>query len=298
LLFRWKKWSSSRKHGENLSGLREKAVFTVSEEGTAMNVPIRMLGIATSIFWIMLIAFIALAAYSVKDLNFNFGDPQFTTAPGGQLVFSLPLYIDNRGYYSLKEFQLSTVFRDAEGAEISRANTYVPVIPHGENITIMHNVTLSTASLLENGEQYLFNDSNLNVSVTAGLNFAELLPAQMSTNFTFPWGAPFYNFALGAPSYGRFDSAHGAVTVPMSFENHAVFDVAGNISIELYDSVGSLLGESQTVVDVPQGSSYAGSVAFQVPLNAASLSTARNGHFNVYFDTGFFTYGPLVIPYG
>jgi hypothetical protein len=276
----------------------KKPLSTALKEGTAMNVPIRMLGIATSIFWILLVAFIALAAYSVKDLNFDFGEPQFTIAPDGELIFSLPLSVDNRGYYSLKEFHLSTVFSDAEGVEISRANTFVPVIPRGENMTILHNVTLSTASLLEKGEQYLFNDSNLNVSVTAGLNFAELLPAQISTNFTFPWGAPFYNFALGEPLYGRFDSTHGAVAVPMSFENHAVFDVAGNIRVELYDSVGSLLGESQTIVDVPQGSSYAGSVAFHVPLNAASLSAAQNGHFNVYFDIGLFEYGPLVIPYG
>jgi hypothetical protein len=276
----------------------KKLFSTVSKEGTSMNVPIRALGIATSVFWVLLITFIALAAYSVKDLNFDFGEPQFTTAPDGQLTFSLPLYIGNNGYYSLKEFHLSTAFSDAEGEEISRANTFVPVIPHGENMTILHNVTLSTDSLLEKGEQYLFNDNNLTASVTAGLNFAELLPAQISTNFTFPWGAPFYNFALGEPSYWRFDSAHGAVLVPMSFENHAVFDLVGNIRIELYDSVDSLLGESQTIVNVPQHSAYNWNMEFHVPLDSASLSAAQNGHFNVYFDIGFFEYGPLVIPYG
>jgi hypothetical protein len=257
-----------------------------------------MLGIATSIFWIMLIAFIALAAYSVKDLKFDFGEPEFATSPDGQLSFSLPLYIDNRGYYSLKDFHLSTVFADTEGAEISKDTTFVPVIPHGEKTTIVHNVTLSLESLLENGEQYLFNDNNLNISVTAGLNFAELLPAQISTNFTFPWGAPFYNFALGEPSYGRFDSTHAEVAVPMSFENHAVFDIAGNIRIELYDDADSLLGESQTIVYVPQQSAYNEDAEFQVPLNAVSTSAAQNWHFNVYFDTGFLEYGPLVIPYG
>jgi hypothetical protein len=263
-----------------------------------MNVPIRMLGIATSIFWIMLIAVVALAAYSVKDLNFDFGEPQFTTSPEGELTLSLPLYIDNRGYYSLKEFHLSTVFSDAEGAEISRDNTFVPVIAHGENTTILHNVTLSMVSLLEKGEQYLFNDNNLNVSVTTGLNFAELLPAQISTNFTFPWGAPFYNFALGEPSYGQLDLTQVTIAVPMSFENHAVFDIAGSIRIELYDQADSLLGESQTIVYVPQYSAYEGEVEFNVPLSASSLSTAQNGHFNVYFDMGLVEYGPLVIPYG
>jgi hypothetical protein len=276
----------------------KKPLLTALKEGTTMNVPIRALGIATSIFWIFLIAFIALAAYSVKDLNFDLGEPQFTTAPDGQLLFSLPLYVDNRGYYSLKELHLSTVFSDAEGLEISRANTFVPVIPHGENMTILHNVTLSMDTLLEKGEQYLFNDNNLTASVTAGLNFAELFPAQISTNFTFPWGAPLYNFALGEPSFRRFDSTHSGVTVPMSFENHAAFDLVGNVRIELYDSVGSLLGESLTSFNVPQYSSYDGDVELNFPLNAASLSAARNGHFNVYFDIGLFEYGPLVIPYG
>ena len=263
-----------------------------------MNVPIRALGIATSIFWIFLVAFIASAAYSVKDLNFDVGEPQFSTAPNGQLLFSLPLYIDNNGYYSLKEFQLSTVFSDAEGSEISRDNTYVAVIPHGENVTIIHNVTLSMDSLLEKGEQYLFNDSNLTASVTAGLNFAELFPAQISTNFSYPWGAPFYNFALGQPSFGRFNVTHSVVAVPMSFENHAAFDLVGSIRIELYDGSDSLLGESQIIFSVPQFSSYNGDVEFHVPLNVASFSASRNGHFDVYFSTPLFEYGPLVIPYG
>jgi hypothetical protein len=262
-----------------------------------MNVSIRMLGIATSIFWIMLIAVVALAAYSVKDLSFDFGEPRFIIAPDGEVTFSLPLYIDNRGYYSLKEFHLLTVFSDAEGAEISRDNTYVPIIPQGENTTILHNVTLSMVSLLEEGEQYLFNDNDLHVSVTAGLNFAELLPAQISTNFTFPWSAPFYNFALGEPSYEQFDLTQVTRAVPMSFENHAAFDIAGNIRIELYDQVDSLLCESQTLVYAPQHSAYEGEVEFDVPLSALSLSAAQNGHFNFYFSIGLVENGPLVIPY-
>jgi hypothetical protein len=263
-----------------------------------MNVPIRMLGIATTIFWIFLLAFVALAAFSVKDLNFDVGDPQFSPAADGQLMFSLPLYIDNRGYYSLKEFQLSTVFLDPEGVEITRADTFVPVIAHGEKTTILHNVTLGVDSLFEKGEQYLFSDTNLSVAVTAGLNFAEIFPAQISTNFTFPWGAPFYNFALGEPTLGRFNSTHGAVAVPMSFENHALFDLVGSIRVELYDSGDSLLSESQTAFNVPQYSAYEGDIEFYVPLNAASLSAAQNGHFNVYFSAPFIEYGPLVIPYG
>jgi hypothetical protein len=263
-----------------------------------MNVPIRVLGIATFIFWVFLIAFIALAAYSIKDLNFSLGELQFTAAPNGQLLFSLPMYIDNKGVSSLKSFDLTTVFLDAESSEISSASTFVPVIPHGENVTIFHNVTLSMDDLLEKDEQYLFNDNNLMASVTAGVNFAELLPVQISMNTTYPWGAPFYNFTLGQPMYNRFNTTYGRITVPSSFENHAAFDLVGDMRVELYDSANSLVGESQTALDVPQYSAYTGKLDFYVPINSASLSAAQSGHFSVYFSTLFFEYGPVVIPYG
>jgi hypothetical protein len=263
-----------------------------------MNVPIRMLGIATSIFWVILIAFIASAAYSLKDLSFGFGEPQFTAAPSHDLRFSLPIYIDNRGYYSLKSFNISTVFSDPEGSEISKASTFVPIIPQGQRATIFHNVTLSMDNLLEKGEQYLFNDTDLIVSVAAGVNFAELLPVQISMNTTYPWGAPFYNFTLGQPTYSRFNFTHGRITVPSSFENHAAFDLVGDMRVELYDSADSLLGKSQTALNVPQYSPYTGKLDFYVPQNSASLSAAQSGHFSVYFSTLFFEYGPVVIPYG
>ena len=41
-----------------------------------------------------------------------------------------------------------------------------------------------------------------------------------------------------------------------------------------------------------------GDLEFRVPMNVAALSAARNGHFNVYFSTSLFEYGPMVIPYG
>jgi hypothetical protein len=153
-------------------------------------------------------------------------------------------------------------------------------------------------NLLEKGEQYLFNDTDLIVSVAAGVNFAELLPVQISMNTTYPWGAPFYDFTLGQPTYSRFNFTHGRITVPSSFENHAAFDLVGDMRVELYDSADSLLGKSQTALNVPQHSPYAGNLDFYVPLNSATLAAAGSGHFSVYFSTLFFEYGPVVIPYG
>ena len=262
-----------------------------------MNVPIRMLGIATSIFWIILIGFVVSAAYSLKDLDVNFGEPQFTTTATHDLTVSLPIYIGNRGYYSLKAFNLTTVFSDAEGNELSNSSTFVPVIPQGQNVTILHNVTLSINSLAGK-EQYLFNDSNLNCKVSAGINFAEVLPTQLSMNATYPWGAPFYGFNLGQPQFTNADLSHVAVSVPMSFENHAAFDLDGNIRIELCSSSGSVLTETHIPLNVAKQTRYSDTLELNVPIDAASSSAQLRGHFNVYFSTSMIKYGPLVIPYG
>ena len=105
-----------------------------------MKVPIRMLGIATIVFWVLLIAFIILAVYSVKDLRFDMGEPEFMVNSEGQLNLNLPLIIDNGGYYSLREFHIATIFSNQDGLEISRANTLIPVIPSGEITRIDHNI--------------------------------------------------------------------------------------------------------------------------------------------------------------
>ena len=263
-----------------------------------MNVPIRMLGIATSIFWIILVGFIASAAYSIKDLNFGVGEPQFTTTSNHDLMLTLPLFIDNRGYYSLEGFNLTTVFSDGEGAEISRASTFLAVIPQGKNTTILHNVTLSMDSIAEHINQYIFDDGNLTCAVTAGLNFAEIVPTQLAANVTFPWGAPFYNFKLGQPRFQEADLSHIVAKVPLSFENHAAFDLTGNVRVRLYEGQETLLGESQTTINAPKYSSYNGDLDFSIPVTSAISTTNLKGHFEVYFSTPMFDYGPMVIPYG
>jgi hypothetical protein len=262
-----------------------------------MNVPIRVLGIATVILWVFLAAYIAIAAYSFKDLNFGAGEPVFSASTNSEILFAMPLYIDNRGVCSLKDLNITTVFSDAEGAEISTASTSVPSVLHGQKTTVFHNVSLSMKGLL-NKEEYLFDDRELVASITAGLTFAELLPVEISTNFTYPWGAPFYGFTLGQPSFRLINATHGSVNVPVSFENHAVFNVTGNMKTELRGSDNSVLDVAQTVFDVPQQSVYADDLDFIVSLDSASPTALRGGHFNVYFSTSLFEYGPLVIPYG
>lgn len=259
-----------------------------------MRIPIRMIGIATTFFWIFLIIFSVSAFYSVKDLQFDFGEPQLGLTSDNELLFSLPITIANNGYYNIGFFKIMTEISDEKGFIIMQGSTLVPVIGKGEKVTITHNMTINVNDILQSNESYLFNDADLKIYAMAGMRIAELIPVQASTNFSMPWGAPLYNFTLGEIQYAGYNLTHLGAVVPISFENHAFFDLAGDIQIRMYNDINALLGEGQTNIEAGQHSPYNG----HVELYVSAVGISESGYFEVYFLTPLFNYGPLVIPYG
>jgi hypothetical protein len=116
----------------------------------------------------------------------------------------------------------------------------------------------------------------------------------VSGNLSIPWGAPLYNFKLGEPQYAQLNLTYTQVTVPISFENHASIDIAGEIQTNMYNVADQLVGQSQAEIKAAQQSHYDGSVMFYV----AVQSVTRTGWFELNFHTQLFSYGPVVIPYG
>jgi hypothetical protein len=156
-------------------------------------------------------------------------------------------------------------------------------------------VTINISDLLQNTHiNYLVNDSEFNVQTAIGMSIAQLIPIQASTNFTVPWGAPFYNLTFGEPQYSEFNVTHFLVTIPVEFENHAFFDVNGTIQMKMYNDLDFLVGSGQTTFEVPQHSSYDGVVEFYV----STMNLTETGYLEVYFLTPLLDYGPVVIPYG
>jgi len=253
-----------------------------------------MIGIATTFFWIFLIAFFASAAYSVKDFHFDIGEPFLTLTSDNKLLFCLPVDIENKGYYNIGLFNITTETMDRNNSIIAKGSTFIPVIKAGAEITAFHNLTLDIENLLEVASYYLFNDTELSVSVLVDMKIAEIIPVQASTNFTFPWGAPFYNFRTEEPIFEMWNYTHFRVKVPISFENHASFNVSGKILLKMYNDADSLVGCGETVIEVEQQSAYSGFITLYV---SASEVTPK-GFLEVYFSTPPFDYGPLVIPYG
>jgi hypothetical protein len=253
-----------------------------------------MIGIATTFFWIFLIAFFVSAVYSVKDLHFDFGEPQVSVNADNEVVFSLPVSITNRGFYNIGSFNISTEISDKEGFAITRGSTFIPVIKKNDAVTVTHNMTLDVNDLLQRDQNYLFNDSELKIYEALSMRIADAIPVQASTNFSMPWGAPLYNFSLGEPAYVRYNSTHFRVTVLISFDNHAFFDLVGDMRIRMYNSTGVRVGKVRTSLEAYANSHYSGFVEFYVSM----AGTTSTGRFEVDFSTSTFEYGPLVIPYG
>jgi hypothetical protein len=253
-----------------------------------------MIGIATTFFWIFLIAFFVSAVYSVKDVHFNFGSPQMEVTSDNKLIFSLPVSITNEGLYNIGSFNVSTEVLDKEGFSILHGSTFVPVIKKKDVVTVIHNMTIDVDDLLQQDKNYLFNDTELKIYEAVSMRIADVIPVQASTNLSMPWGAPLYNFVLGEPTYAPYNLTHFRVTVPISFENHAFFDLVGDMRIRMYNSTGARVGRVRTSLQAYANSPYTGFVELYVPM----IGVTPTGRFEISFSTSMFDFGPLVIHYG
>ena len=260
-----------------------------------MRVPIRMIGLATTFFWIFLIAFFISAVYSLKDVHFDFGDPQTDLTSDNKFILSLPVSITNKGFYDIDSFNMTTKILNREGLSIARGSTLIPIITKNDSVTVTHNMTIDINDLLERYQEYLFNDTEVTIHEVVGMRIGDMIPLQASANFSVPWGAPLYNFSLGEVEYVAYNLTHFRAVVPISFENHAPFDVVGTIQIQMY-SADEVVGDGQTNIEAHHNSPYNGYLELYVPIT----EKPESGYFEVYFRTPFFKNDdqPLVIHYG
>jgi hypothetical protein len=263
-----------------------------------MKVPIRMIGIAASVFWIILIIFCVSALYSLKDIQLQFGQPRVTLTQDDEMLFTLPMTILNKGYYNLGHFNISTAILGNQNQTVATGSTSLPVISKGEAINFTHQMTVNLTDLLSTYQNLLFNDTELQINATASITAAEVIPIQVSSNFPVPWGAPLYDFTLGPPEFTVTPEPNSSVlcrvVVPISFENHAFFDLTGTMHLNMYNDTDAFITEGQVTIEAKQNSYYQGSLEFYFPANLAT----RNGHFELYFSTSIFSNGPLVFFYG
>ena len=258
-----------------------------------MRVPIRIIGIATSAFWIFLIIFSASAIYSMKDFQVSLGQPQTSTTEDHELLFSFPVSVVNTGLYEIADFNISRNFLDEEGSAVAGGSISIPVIGQGQTINVTQNVKLNVTDLLQTHQSLLNNDTDLTTNMRLSMLAAGVIPVQASSNSSMQWGAPLYNLALGTPQLAMFNATYSVATVPLSFENHAFFDLTGTVWLRAYSNVSELIGQGQTSIQVAQDSPYAGNLEVYVPSAAGPVV-----RFEVFFVTTFFNYGQEIAAHG
>ena len=260
-----------------------------------MRVPIRIISIATSAFWIFLIIFSASAIYSMKDFQVNLGQPQISKTGDHELLFSFPVSVVNNGLYQISDFNISGNFLDEEGSAIAGGSIsiFISAISQGQTINFTQNVKLNVTDLLQTHQNLLDNDTNLTANTRISMLVAGVIPVQVSSNSSLQWGAPLYNLTFGTPRLAMFNATYSAVTVPLSFENHAFFDVSGAVLLRAYSNANELIGQGQTGIQLAQHLLYDGDLEVYVPSTAGPIARLE-----VYFVTTFFNYEQEIAVHG
>jgi len=250
-----------------------------------MKQAIRALSIATKILWILVLIFSITAVYSAANLRISFGEPE-TSFSDGIILLSTPLFINNTGFYEITNLNITAYVED-RNKTVSTSTTVVPIIPPEKNIQKTHNITLNLKNLTKELPYLAFNDSVFNIHTFVALRFASVIPIQMSTNATMPWGAPLYNFSIGEIS---LNYAKKIVTVPLSFENHAFFSVNGTMRLEVYNSKNERIDTAEVMIEVFSGSKFEDFV--KISVDPSKLT--REGEIHVFFETSMLSVGPIV----
>jgi hypothetical protein len=171
------------------------------------------------------------------------------------------------------------------GTLISLSETFVPLVASGSNIETAHNISIDLSDMSMEYAEIFFNDSSFGLDAFIALNFANVIPVQVSINMTIPWGAPLSNLSIGE-IFVLPDNR--TVVIPVSFENHSYFDIAGTIQLEVYNDVDELVTSGQTSLDVPSSYGYNGQVETYSSLEDVSKLT-ESGKVYFIFETSMFT---------
>jgi hypothetical protein len=253
-----------------------------------MNIVIKVLSVTTLVLWVIVLFFSAIAALSVANIHVSVGDPEMLPSSRG-INFSLPFTIDNGGYYELAELNLTTRVTDPTGLLIDRTQTFIESIPTGENITESHIIAVDLDEIMAlDHTTLLLEDSEFNVEIFAGLNYARAIPVQLEMSTTIPWGAPFANFNVGEASVSVYNGTHNRVQLPISFENHAVLEINGKLRLEFYNSNNQKIVVAETAINVESEHSYSSNLVLY-PRTEDIPQLTSGGDVHVIFETTMFT---------
>lgn len=265
-----------------------------------MKQSIRAFGWTITISMLIIFAFLVTAVYSMFQTiligqGISLGAPEARVI-NGTIILSMPLTINNTGYYDITKLNLTTIIKDSNGTTIAKASTSIERIPKGLAVTRWHDI-LNPADILSNIAYLLFNDTMFVANFSIGLRYANALAFRLTmANNSFPWGAPFYNFTSTGTSPPYSNGTHLLADVFLGFENHSPFGFNGTLYLNIYNEYAESIGSGSQMIDVSPSS------RFDAPINVVIEKPADytgRGYVEVAFDVlmlGHIELGRL--PYG
>jgi hypothetical protein len=202
---------------------------------------------------------------------------------------SLPFSIINSGYYEIADLNLTTRVTDNNKKMIDITETIIPSIPKDAMTNSSHTIEIALDEILSlETINLLLNDSDFNVEIFIGLNFARAVPVQLSLNTTIPWGAPFANFSVGIPNISFQNITQIEATIPVSFENHALLDISGTLKLEVYDVSKDLIATGVTTINVSPEQSFLDDISLYL-VREDIVRLPQKGDIHLIFETLMFT---------
>jgi hypothetical protein len=221
----------------------------------------------------------------MKD-DIPLGKPELSFSNGTATV-SLPFSFNNTGLYDISDLNITTCIADYNGTLISASTTFVPLIPHGNNVKETHNVSISLDNIVSKNLTYLFfNSGNFSIEIFEGLKFANIFPFQISINTTMPWGAPLNNFSIGEVT---FDLINQKIIIPLSFENESpYFDVGGILNFSIYNYESEFVDSGTISLPLIRSRESCEDFPLELPVNFSKLKERGRIHF--FFETSIFSF--------
>lgn len=241
----------------------------------------------SSLLWIIIVSFLLITVYSALNLEVEIGEVDYNLM-GEDLLVSLPFKIDNNGYLQISELTIMTSIRDCNGTLITLDKTFFPTISGGTHLESEHNIKISIEEMSSIDWNYLlFSDSNFDLYANVSLDFAYLMPIEMTINERIPWGAPFHNFSVNV-SILSYNSTHYEIVTYLSFENHTFLDITGTMQLEIYNNLNEWIVSGKTSLEVQSGFRFEGQVLTFLD-NADISNLTETGKIYVNFITPMFT---------
>jgi hypothetical protein len=254
---------------------------------------IRALGWTITISMLILFAFLVTAVYSVfqtvlMEQGIRFGEPQGPRFLNNTFVLSIPVTVNNTGYYDITDFHITTTLKDFNGTTLTTDSAFIEKVGKGSNETRLLDLSLSLVDILSNMTYLLFNDTEFKIDLSVGLTCAYALSFHLTvTNMSLPgaeeWGAPLHGFTLRDVRLSSFNETHLVLDVFLEFENHSFFDIVGKPYLKVYNEAVGYIACCIGSVNVPSHSGFSDMCTIEIEIENP-LNYTGKGNVEVYFE--------------